>query len=193
MNELTRLALGLQEFWKEKGWEACVIGGLAVQAWGEPRFTMDVDVSLWAAVGGEEGLVDAWLNKFPSRIPDARKFALENRVLLLRGPEGIGVDIALGCLPFEKQAIRNAVEVELEPGARLRVCRPEDLVVMKAFADRPQDWLDLRGILIRQKRRPMDWAHICRELKPLAQAKEKPELVERLESLRKDLENSRGT
>lgn len=188
MNELTRLALGLQVFWKAKGWDACIIGGLAVQAWGEPRFTMDVDVSLLAGVGREEEFVDAWLEKFASRIPQGRKFALENRVLLLRGPEGIGVDVALGCLPFEEQAIRRAVEVELEPGARVRVCRPEDLVVMKAFADRPQDWLDVRGILIRQKSRPLDWAHIRRQLKPLARAKEKPELVERLESLRKELE-----
>ena len=188
MNELTRQALGLQEFWQGKGWEACVIGGLAVQAWGEPRFTMDVDVSLLAGVGREEEFLDAWLEKFASRIPQGREFALENRVLLLRGPEGIGVDVALGCLPFEEQAIRRAVEVELEPGARVRVCRPEDLVVMKAFADRPQDWLDVRGILIRQKNRPLDWSHIRRQLKPLARAKEKPELVERLESLRKELE-----
>jgi hypothetical protein len=187
VNELTRLALGLQEFWRAKGWEACVIGGLAVQAWGEPRFTMDVDVSLLTGLGREEELVDAWLEKFPSRIPGARTFALENRVLLLRGPEGIGVDVALGCLPFEEQAIRGAVEVELEPGAKVWICRPEDLVVMKAFADRPQDWLDLRGILIRQKSRPLDWTHIRRQLKPLAQAKEKPELVQKLEELRKEL------
>ena len=95
MNELTRLALGLQEFWKSKGWEACVIGGLAVQAWGQPRFTLDVDVSLLAGLGREEELIEAWLTAYPSRIPDPKKFALDNRVLLLRGPEGIGWFIGL--------------------------------------------------------------------------------------------------
>jgi hypothetical protein len=148
---------------------------------------MDVDVSLLTELGREEKFVDAWLEKFPSRIPEARKFALENRVLLLRGPEGIGVDVALGCLPFEEQAIRKSVEVELEPGAKIRICRPEDLVVMKAFADRPQDWLDLRGILLRQKNRPLDWAHIRRHLQPLVQAKEKPELMGKLEDLQEEL------
>lgn len=125
MNELTRLALGLQDFWRGKGWDACVIGGLAVQVWGEPRFTLDVDVSLLAGIGREEEIVEAWLKSFSSRIPEPRKFALENRVLLLRGPEGIGIDVALGCLPFEEQAIQNAADVELEPGATLKVCRPE--------------------------------------------------------------------
>jgi predicted nucleotidyltransferase len=113
---------------------------------------------------------------------------LENRVLLLRGSEGIGIDVALGCLPFEEQAIRSAVDVELEPGARVRICRPEDLLVMKAFADRGQDWLDIRGILIRQRDQPLDWAHIRKQLKPLAQAKAKPELLEQLERVRREVE-----
>jgi len=186
VNELTRLALGLQSFWQGKGWEACIIGGLAVQAWGQPRFTLDVDVSLLAGLGREEELIEAWLTAYPSRIPDPQKFALENRVLLLRGPEGIGIDVALGCLPFEEQAIRSAVEVEMEPGARVKICRPEDLIVMKAFADRPQDWLDVKGILIRQKEKPLDWGHIRKHLKVLAKAKESPELVDKLEAMRKD-------
>lgn len=188
MNELTRLALGLEKFWREKGWEACIIGGLAVQAWGEPRFTMDVDITVLAGLGREEEFVDGWLAEFPSRIPDAKSFALENRVLLLRGSEGIGIDVALGCLPFEEQAIRSAVDVELEPGARVRICRPEDLLVMKAFADRGQDWLDIRGILIRQRDQPLDWAHIRKQLKPLVQAKAKPELLEQLERVRREVE-----
>ena len=80
------------------------------------------------------------------------------------------------------------MEVELEPGARVRICRPEDLLVMKAFADRGQDWLDIRGILIRQRDQPLDWAHIRKQLKPLAQAKANPELLEQLERVRRELE-----
>ena len=76
MNELTRLALSLEKFWREKGWEACIIGGLAVQAWGEPRFTMDVDITVLAGLGREEEFVDGWLAEFPSRIPDAKPFAV---------------------------------------------------------------------------------------------------------------------
>jgi hypothetical protein len=44
--------------------------------------------------------------------------------------------------------------------------------------------LDIRGILIRQKDRPLDWPRILRDLQPLAQAKEKPEIFGTLENLR---------
>ena len=133
-------------------------------------------------------MVGAWLTAYPSRIPEPEKFALEERVLLLRGPEGIGIDVALGCLPFEEQAIRSAVEMELKPGARVKICRPEDLIVMKAFADRPQDWLDVKGVLIRQKERPLDWAHIRKDLKVLVRAKESPELVDKLEAMSREVD-----
>ena len=149
MNELTKLALELQQFCEERGWKFCLIGGLAVQHWGEPRFTKDVDMTLLTGFGGEEPYVDAWLAAFEPRIGDAKAFALANRVLLLRSRSGIGIDIALGALPFESDAIQRALLIELEPGAKLRLCSPEDLIVMKCFASRVQDWLDVRGILVR--------------------------------------------
>jgi hypothetical protein len=140
------------------------------------------------AEGREGESIGAWLTAYPSRIPEPEKFALEERVLLLRGPEGIGIEVALGCLPFEEQAIRSAVEMELKPGARVKICRPEDLIVLKAFADRPQDWLDVKGVPIRQKERPLDWAHIRKDLKVLVRAKESPELVGKLEAMRREVD-----
>lgn len=32
----------------------------------------------------------------------------------------------------------------------MTTCSAEDLVVLKAFADRSQDWLDVEGIIVRQ-------------------------------------------
>jgi hypothetical protein len=43
MNELSQLAAELGDFCDKRGWRSCVIGGFAVQHWGEPRMTMDVD------------------------------------------------------------------------------------------------------------------------------------------------------
>jgi hypothetical protein len=40
---------------------ACLIGGLAVQRWGEPRLTQDVDLTVLAEYGKEEDVVDALL------------------------------------------------------------------------------------------------------------------------------------
>jgi len=191
MNELAQLALGLQTFWQRQGWRGCVIGGLAVQAWGEPRFTMDVDLSLLVGLGREEEFIDAWLEKFSARIPNVRDFALANRVLLLRSSEGIGIDNAPGCLPFEDEAIFRAVDVEFAPGVKIKTCTSEDLLVMKCFADRPQDWIDIRGILVRQNLQSLNWNYIRRHLKVLLDAKECPELMTKLDKLRDELSAGR--
>lgn len=187
MNELTALALELQSFCESRDWKFCIIGGLAVQHWGEPRFTRDVDMTLVTGFGDEERFITEWLENYDSRVQDATEFALANRVLLLRSSTGIGIDIALGALPFEEVAVDRAVKVEMEPGAKLRLCTSEDLIVMKAFADRPQDRLDLRGILVRQGTEALDWPYIWECLTPLAGAKESPYILTQLQALRDEV------
>lgn len=65
----------------------------------------------------------------------------------------------------------------------MRTCSAEDLIVLKAFADRPKDWVDVEGVLIRQST-GLDWDYIRHHLTQLAELKEAPELVGRLERLR---------
>jgi hypothetical protein len=48
-----------------------VIGGLAVQRWGDPRQTRDVDLTLLTGLGGEEAFVDPILEHYPPCIADA--------------------------------------------------------------------------------------------------------------------------
>lgn len=187
MNELTRLALEIQTFCESRKWSFCIIGGMAVQHWGEPRFTKDVDATLLTGFGSEEGYVDAFLSAYESRISDERNFALKNRVLLLRSSLGIGIDIALGALPFENDAVRRAKVIEVEEGARLRLCSAEDLLVMKAFASRPIDWNDVRGILVRQGTKNLDWSYIHRQLQPLCELKDAPEIMTQLEKLHREV------
>jgi 5-methylcytosine-specific restriction endonuclease McrA len=50
---------------------ACLIGGLAVQRWGEPRLTQDVDLTVLAEYGKEEDVVDAVLVRRPYQPPRA--------------------------------------------------------------------------------------------------------------------------
>jgi hypothetical protein len=40
-------------------WEFCFIGGIAVQHWGEPRLTRDVDVSVLTGFGAEAEFIFA--------------------------------------------------------------------------------------------------------------------------------------
>ena len=77
-------AVRVQDFCRDRGWQFCFIGGVAVQRWGQPRLTQDVDLTLLTEFGGEESFTDALLGMFKPRRPDAREFALNRRVLLVR-------------------------------------------------------------------------------------------------------------
>jgi predicted nucleotidyltransferase len=183
MNALIKLASSIQEICEQRQWPFCIIGGVAVQHWGEPRFTKDVDLTVLTGFGGEEVIVDGLLEHFEPRVSDARDFSLKNRVLLLRDSAGIGIDVALGALPFEEEAVKRAKSIEVYPGMHLRLCTAEDPIVMKAFADRPLDWNDVKGVIIRQGNENLDWSYIFQHLTPLAELKEQPEIVARLRKM----------
>jgi hypothetical protein len=184
MNELYEAALEVQSFMQERGWRFCIIGGLAVVRWGRPRATQDVDITLLTGFGGEELYVEALLSRFEPRVADAAAFALQNGVLLASASNGVPVDVALGGLPFEEGVVRRATPFEFAPDVSLITCSAEDLVVLKAFAGRGQDWVDVEGVVIRQTG-ALDWDYIIEQLEPLCELKGEPEILHRLEQLRK--------
>jgi hypothetical protein len=81
MKALFHLAAEIQEVCISKKWSFCLIGGIALQRWGEPRLTVDVDLSLFTGYGEEGPFIDAFLKIYEPRIEDTRKFALQNRVI----------------------------------------------------------------------------------------------------------------
>src|SRR4051812_2395217 len=131
MDSPIRTAAEVQKVLDSKRWKYCFIGGIAVQKWGEPRFTRDVDLTIFTGFGREETVIDALLGLFSARVDNARTFAIENRVVLLRTSDRIDLDISCGAFPFEEAAISRAKKVEVIPGVRLRLCTAEDLIVYK--------------------------------------------------------------
>ena len=187
MIELIRAASDLQALCEAEGWRFCFIGGLAVQRWGEPRETVDVDLTLLTGFGGEEPFIERLLQQYAGRVDDPAEFARQNRVLLIRAPSGVGIDVALGALPFEESIISRSSMFSFPGAVPLRTCSPEDLIVLKAFASRPRDWIDVEGIIVRQTGK-LDWTYIDRELRPLAELKEAPEMLSELDKRRLELE-----
>lgn len=186
MNEVIRAAAALRDVCESHGWPYSFIDGLAVLRWGEPRETVDVAVTLLTGFGDEAAYISALMEHFAPRRRDAAAFAREHRVLLLRAVSGVGLDIALGGLPFEASLVARASEFVFPPDVPLRTCSAEDLIVLKAFADRPKDWVDVDGVLIRQAGR-IDWTYVRTHLSPLVALKEEPEILTRLETRRKAL------
>lgn len=182
MSPVLEAALELQSFCRARGWRFCFIGGIVVARWGEPRTTADADLTLLTGFGDEEGFVDALLSAFRPRVEDARHLALARRVLLIEAGNTVPLDVSLGGLPFEERLIERASDFDLGSGKVLRTCSAEDLVVLKAFAGRELDWLDVRGVVIRQGGR-LDHELVFRELTPLLELKGMPEAADRLRKI----------
>jgi hypothetical protein len=187
VNEVIRAAAELQSVCQAHGWRYCFIGGLAVQRWGEPRETVDVDLTLLTGFGGEHQFIEILLKHFEPRIVEAGAFALECRVLLLRTNSGVGLDVALAALPFEELVVERSSMFEYPPGIALRTCSAEDLIVLKAFAGRGQDWVDVERIIVRQTGK-LDWNYIYEQLAPLAELKGSPEIMDEVKRSRAEFE-----
>ncbi len=185
MNELAGIftaAAEVEAFCRGRGWRFCFIGGIAVQRWGSPRFTQDVDLTLFTGLGAEAEFVDAFLLKYVGRLRNARQFALERRVLLARNAGGVDLDVALGAFPFEEASVSRATMWQVSESIVLTTCSAEDLIVHKVFAARDRDWGDVEGILARQHGR-LNLEQIRRELKPLLELKEDTQAGEKFEQL----------
>lgn len=176
MNAIYEAASEVATFLAAKDWRFCIIGGLAVQRWGEPRTTVDADLTLFTGFGDEPTYADALLARFAARRADARDFSLVNRVLLIRATNGTPIDVSFAALPFEAEMLERASIFLFGDGCALPTCSAEDLFIMKAFASRPQDWIDARGIATRQEGH-LDQRYILKHLVDLCELKEAPEIV----------------
>lgn len=183
MNAIYAAALEIQEFIQKNTWRFCIIGGLAVVRWGQPRATQDVDISLLAGFGREQEIVDCLLSRFGARFRESREVALQGRVLLTKASNGVPLDIALAAFPYEERVIDRASTFAFAPDVVLRTASAEDMVVLKAFAARDQDWVDVKGIVEKQIDR-LSWDYVFRELTTLCNIKEDHSPVERLSTIR---------
>jgi hypothetical protein len=149
MNPQIRAALAMHEFFFENlKLNYAVIGGIALQFWGEPRFTHDLDITVQDRLELAE-LVKRTTDTFGSRVPDPFAFARETRMLLLN-VEDVDVDVAIALRGYEDSLFERAQSYEVEPGKQLNICSAEDLIIHKALAGRPLDLADIQGVIDRQ-------------------------------------------
>lgn len=159
--------------------QGLVIGGIAVSLLGSPRFTADVDLVLLLSVSRLPDLiaVAAELGLAP-RIPDAESFARRHRVLLLQhSASQVNVDISLGLLPFEEEAVARGTLFAVG-GLELRLPTVEDLIILKAVAHRPKDLLDIQALV--QTNPKLDLKRIESWVREFGEALESPQIWEDL-------------
>jgi predicted nucleotidyltransferase len=131
-----------------------LIGAIAVIANGYARTTDDIDATISGAVVSPEQVLEcAAEHGIHPRIADAAAFAKRTQVLLLiHSRSGTKVDVSLASVPFEEEALARQRGMEFR-GMQLRICDPEDLILYKVVAARPQDLEDARQLLMRHDAR----------------------------------------
>lgn len=152
-----------------------VIGGAAVCLLGEPRMTADVDAVFLLSNDDLPNLLRAAREVgFVPRIKDVESFAKRNRLVMLHHPiTNADVDISLGAMPFEIEAVERS---RLVRSGKLRVRLPtvEDLIILKAIAHRPKDLVDIQSLIDANPK--LDRARIENWVKQFAELLEMPEL-----------------
>jgi predicted nucleotidyltransferase len=161
---LWQAAAEIATFLKEQKIDYVILGGLAVQHWGEPRATHDIDITVMVPQERLEQFAQEVLQRFRPRLPDALNFALRHRVLLIESSLGVPVDISLGIPGYEEEVLRRAVTVSVAEGISLHLISAEDLIIHKCVAGRARDQEDIERILIRQQLH-LDFDYIRRWLK----------------------------
>ena len=180
MNGQFEAAWQLHRFLTDRGIPYVIIGGVAVQRWGEPRFTIDVDLAILLPPGSEEPRLREIAAAFPPRLKDAVAFALEHRVMPIDVPGAGPADLSLALPGLEEEAIARAVDYDLGQGRAVRLCAAEDLVVYKCVAGRAQDVLDVESVVARQGD-GLDVARVRWWLEEFARITDDREIVARFE------------
>lgn len=160
-------AVEVCEFLEDNHIPYAVLGGLALQHWGEPRTTQDVDIVVLVPSDQEDDLLQAILQHFRPRMSDALSFAKQYRVLLVKTSSDVPVDIALGIPGYEEEALRRASKVSIAGLAPISILSAEDLIIHKCVAGRPRDVEDVERVLIRQ-RINLDLRYVRRWLREFA-------------------------
>ena len=152
-----------------------LIGGLAVSIWGEPRSTIDVDLSLWV----EESDIHHVVTQIGKRLrpipPDPISFVAELRTLPVTTSNGVRADLVFATLPGERRAIARAAPKQIN-GNQVMVATVEDLIWMKLISERQKDLDDARR-LIRRFAATLDRGYLEPLLQQLSEAFARSEIL----------------
>jgi hypothetical protein len=127
-----------------------VIGGMAVQAHGNPRTTQDLDLVPEPSRANVRRLAQALaeLGARPVGEVEPRPVALPRSGVAELDTDAGGVDVHRsppGAAPYPDLR-RRALELELEPGVTVPVAGLDDLIAMKRAGGRPIDRSDILAL-----------------------------------------------
>lgn len=139
-----------------RGQAWALVGGFAVSARAEPRFTRDIDLAVAVrddvrAEAAVRGLIGAGYHLVASVEQDATGRLATVRLLSPVADQTVVVDLLFASSGVEPEIVEAAEPLEVLPGLTLPVARTGHLIALKLLAaddeTRPQDGADLLALL----------------------------------------------
>lgn len=135
------------------GAEVALIGGLAIGARGEPRYTRDVDLAVAVARDEEAELLIHGLTakgyRVAAIIEQTKTHRLATARLRHRAAPRVYVDLLFASSGIERELARAAQTIRLRFGVEMRVARIGHLIALKVLSEsdkRLQDRIDIQEL-----------------------------------------------
>ncbi len=144
-----------------EGANCALVGGLAVSARAEVRFTRDVDLAVAVSDDEEAELLVASLRTRGYAPLATVEHDFQERLATVRLGSllGIKIDLLFASSGIENETVQRATELELPFVGRVAVARAEELLAMKLLSmdeRRLQDQIDARRLITRNPLLDMD-------------------------------------
>jgi hypothetical protein len=161
-----------------------VFGAQAVSAYGVPRLSADVDVTVQLVPDEPQRFIrDMEAAGFALRIDDP-DFVRRTRIVpFVHLATGMPLDVVLAASGLEDEFLDRARPADLG-GTTVPIIDPEDLIIAKILAARPKDIEDARG-LWRLRGPALDAGRIRRTLGELQEALGQSDLLPAFESIQR--------
>ncbi len=156
-SHLEEIVRGARKALQALGVDHALVGGLAVSARAEPRFTRDVDLAVSVVADPEAEALIHQLGSRGYRILTVLEQEATGRLATVRfqppesGEQEVILDLLFASSGIEPEIVETATELEVFPDLKLRVAGVGELLAVKVLARddkrRPQDLIDIRALL----------------------------------------------
>lgn len=158
-----------------------VIGGVANFVWGEPRSTLDVDLTVGVPPSELQRLLTAIGDQLIKIPDDPEDFAADTGVLPALHRTNVRVDFLLSVNQYAEEALRRAVDFDVR-GVPVKFCTPEDLILHKLPSKREKDRQDVQALFGR-RRGTLDLEYLSRQVRHLTAVYGNPDIQARYDAL----------
>lgn len=155
VNKIEAALRGIVTALERGGKRFALVGGLAVSARAEPRFTRDIDLAVAVVDDVEaEGLVHKLSGSGYAVLATVEQTATHRLATVRLGTQGstdkgVVVDILFASSGIESEVVDSATPVEIVPQLMLPIATVGHLIALKILSvkpERPQDAADLRAL-----------------------------------------------